>query len=73
MVEDAESHKRYAMKKLICQTAEQRKLYEHEVEIMKEVAHCAHVVRYFGEHEIIRPDFLAVSYTHLTLPTTPYV
>lgn len=58
LVEDVETRKNYAMKKMICQTPEQKAMYEQEVKVMKDLCHCKHVIGFFGSHEIQRDGFV---------------
>jgi serine/threonine protein kinase len=54
LMEDIETGIKYAMKKMLCQTEEQKRMYAHEVEVMKTLAGCQHVVGYMGTHEVAR-------------------
>lgn len=58
LVEDVDTHKHYAMKKMICQTPDQKRMYHQEVKIMKELSHCPHVIGFYGAHEVQRDNFL---------------
>jgi len=33
-------------------------MYEQEVKVMRDLAHCPHIISYFGSHEIQRDGFL---------------
>jgi serine/threonine protein kinase len=58
LVEDIDTSKQYALKKLICQTKEQKENYKQEVDIMKRLSGCPHVIGYHGYYEVTRNDFL---------------
>lgn len=44
--------RKYALKKLICQTEEHRNNYKHEVDVMKKLSGCPHVIGYHGSYEV---------------------
>ena len=58
LVEDVDSKRHYALKKLICQNEESKHSYKNEVEIMKKLSACQHVIGYHGSYEIERNDYL---------------
>lgn len=72
LVQDVETGRNYAMKKLICQSPEHKQMYYHEVAIMKELAHCSHIVGFFGCHEIQRETYLEAYILMEHCPRTVY-
>jgi serine/threonine protein kinase len=58
LVEDVDSKKKYALKKLICQTDEQKDNFHQEVDMMKRLSSCKHIIGYHGFHEIVRDGYL---------------
>jgi serine/threonine protein kinase len=58
LVQDTDSKKHYALKKLICQTEEQKQNFKNEVEVMKKLSGCRHVVSYHGSYSVLKDGFL---------------
>lgn len=58
LVEDIDTKRHYALKKLICQTDEQKLNFKNEVEVMKKCSGCPHVIGYHGSYSVEKDGFL---------------
>ena len=58
LVEDVDTRQHYALKKLICQNHEQVSNYRNEVEIMKKLSGCPHVIGYHGSYDVEREGYV---------------